>query len=116
MASYNWFKVYDFEEDGADIHPLNTVRTIDVKGKLICLAHIATGYYAVDDRCPHAAGGRLGRGKCDEEGRVVCPVHRYKYDLTTGRGAQGDYVETYPVEVRNNGVYIGMPRKSWWPF
>jgi hypothetical protein len=31
MASYNWFKVYDFEEDGAEVHPLNTVRTIDVK-------------------------------------------------------------------------------------
>lgn len=110
-----WYKIYDFEEDGTDVHPLNTVRTIDIKGKLVCLGRLTDGYYAVDDRCPHAAG-RLGLGKCDEEGKVICPIHRYRYDLKTGKGMQGDYVHTYPVETRRDGVYIGVEKKSWWPF
>lgn len=116
MPSFKWYKIYDAEEEAGGVHPLLTVRTIDVNGKLVCLARVADGYYAVDDRCPHSAGGRLGRGKCDEEGRVICPIHRYKYDVKSGKGVQGDFVETYPVEHRKDGVYIGMPRKSWWPF
>lgn len=115
MLKLRWYKIYDFQEDGPEPHPLNTVRTIDVDGKLICLGRLADGYFAVDDRCPHAAG-RLGMGKCDEEGYVICPIHRYRYHLKDGRGKQGDYVETYAIEQRKDGVWVGIRKKSWWPF
>lgn len=111
-----WYKIYDFEEDGLNPQEIYAVRTIDVKGKMVCLGRLPDGYFAVDDRCPHAAGGRLGMGKCDADGSVVCPIHRYKYDLKSGKGFQGDYVNTYQVETRADGVYIGMAGKSWWPF
>lgn len=109
-----YYKIYDFEQHGQNPQELHTVRTIDVEGQRICLVRLKEGYYAIDDRCPHA-GARLGLGKCDEEGRVICPVHRYKYDAKTGRGlpSQGDYVKTYLVETRNDGVYIALEKK-WW--
>jgi len=111
-----WYKIYDFDEDGEDPQPLFSVRTIDVKGKLVCLGRLPDGYFAVDDRCPHSAGGRLGMGKCDEHGIVTCPIHRFRYDLKTGKGLQSDFVNNYEVETRTNGVYIGIKQKSWWPF
>lgn len=111
-----FYKVYDFAIHGNEPQEHNSVRTIGLDGKLICLAFFESHYYALDDRCPHA-GGRLGLGKCNVEGKVVCPIHRYQFDLKTGRGLpqQGDYVNTYPVEIKSDGVYIGL-NKKWWQF
>lgn len=114
-----WIKIYDFRLDGDEPQKLYSVRTIDVNNKMICLGRLPDGYYAVDDKCPHA-NGRLGIGQCTNDGKVICPYHRYKYDLKTGKGEQqqGDYVETYPIESRKDGIWIGFPtpekQESWW--
>lgn len=107
-----YFKVYDFKQHGNEPQQINTTRTIDIEGRRICLARTATGYYAVDDKCPHA-GAHLGRGGWCEDEFVVCPVHRYKYNLKTGQGKQGDYIKPYEVQHRVDGVYIGIEKK-WW--
>lgn len=110
-----WYKVYE----GGDIekygHTPGMVRTIEAGKKLICLARTEKGFYALDDKCPHA-GGRLGLGKCDAANYVICPVHRYRYNVENGRGApgQGDYVDVYPVRIDADGLYIGIEKKSWW--
>lgn len=93
---------------------MDSVRTVDAGGKMIALARTADGYFAVNNRCPHA-GAFLGEGYC-EKGYLVCPVHRFRYDLKTGRGApqQGDYVDTYPVKETDEGVFIGFEKKKWW--
>ncbi|OYU97285.1 MAG: (2Fe-2S)-binding protein [Bacteroidetes bacterium B1(2017)] len=111
-----FYKIYDFSSHGLEPQELNSVRTIDIENKLICLVRIPDGYFAIDDKCPHA-GARLGLGKCSPEGMVICPIHRYQYDVKTGRGLpkQGDYVNTYPIETRADGVYIGFEKK-WWQF
>ncbi|WP_233276905.1 Rieske (2Fe-2S) protein [Mucilaginibacter paludis] len=51
----------------------------------------------------------MSYGWC-KDGKLVCPVHRFSYDIHTGRGSagQGDYIQTYPVEIRSNGVYVGV--------
>lgn len=109
-----YYKVYDFAQHGNEPQQLNTTRTIAIDGHKICMARTESGYYAVDDRCPHA-GAYLGRGGWCEGEHIVCPIHRYKYDAKTGRGLQGDYVKTFPVETREDGVYIGLEKK-WWQF
>jgi 3-phenylpropionate/trans-cinnamate dioxygenase ferredoxin subunit len=117
MARYTWYKVYDFHRHGHEPQPVNSVRTLDVEGKRISLAFDGSNYYALADRCPHA-GARFGAGGWCDNGFLVCPVHRYKYNLVNGKGVQGDYIETYKAEVRKDGVYIGLPspKKWWWPF
>lgn len=113
---FSWHKVYDFNEQGKEPQPLHSVRAVEVQGKSVCMARLDDGYYAIDDSCPHA-GAHLSGGRCDEQGYVICPVHRYRYDARTGKGKQGDYVEPYPVETRPDGVYIGLKQKRWWwPF
>jgi len=110
----NWIKIYDFASHGAEPQDLNSTRVINIDGKRICLARTETGYFALENRCPHA-GGWLGEGWC-EKNMVVCPIHRFRYDVSTGRGApgQGDYVETYPVKVEKEGVFIGLKSPPWW--
>jgi 3-phenylpropionate/trans-cinnamate dioxygenase ferredoxin subunit len=109
-----FYKVYDFMQHGTEPQQLNTTRTIVIDNLKICMARTEGCYYAVDNKCPHA-GAHLGNGGWCENEQIVCPVHRYKYDLKTGRGLQGDYVKPYPVQMREDGIYIGLEKK-WWQF
>jgi nitrite reductase/ring-hydroxylating ferredoxin subunit len=107
-----WYKVYDFDRDGVEPQRINSARTIDIDGKRLCLTRIDDGYFAVEDRCPHA-GARFGMGGYCEDTYLVCPVHRYRFDVKTGRGKQGDYINTYKTEIREDGVYVALEKK-WW--
>ncbi|MEE1944152.1 Rieske (2Fe-2S) protein [Pedobacter sp. KR3-3] len=102
-----WFKV-DIELPEDDF-----VEQIKVNGKKLCLIKYEQKIYVIQNTCPHA-GGILSGGWC-KEGNIVCPIHRYEYSLTTGRGApgQGDYIDIYPTEQREDGLYVGL-KESWW--
>jgi len=88
------------------------VQQILVAGKKLCLVKDQGELYAVQNTCPHA-GGTLSGGWC-KDGHLVCPIHRWSYDLKTGRGAagQGDYVNRYPLEWRKEGLFIGF-EENW---
>jgi 3-phenylpropionate/trans-cinnamate dioxygenase ferredoxin subunit len=112
-----WYKVYDFAKHGNMPQQPNTVRTIDVEGTYISFCFDGNNYFGLADRCPHA-GAKFGMGGWCESGMMVCPVHRYKYDLTSGRGKQGDYIKTYDGKLESDGVYIALKKEVnwWWPF
>jgi len=98
-----WYKIPDIKN--AD-QPL--IKKVKIDNKSICLVGYEGELFAISAICPHA-GEDLSRGWC-MEGKLVCPVHRFSYNLQTGRGSKGqnDYVETYAVEVRGGDVYIGI--------
>lgn len=56
-------------------------------------------------RCPHA-NGPLGRGWI-EEGEAVCPLHRWRFKLSSGRctTVRGMSVHRFPCEVRDGEVW-----------
>lgn len=85
---------------------------VKVGGKSVCLINDQGTYYATSWRCPHA-GADLSKGWC-EDGRIICPYHRYAFNLATGRGdqGQGNYIDSYPVEKRDGKWCVG--RKSSW--
>ena len=82
------------------------VRPITCHRKTVCMTHFEGRYAALDNRCPHQ-GGPLGEGSI-ENGLLRCPWHGWDYDPLTGK-APGfdDGVEAFPVEVREDGVYVG---------
>ena len=82
-----------------------------VNDKFVCFTRNHNNFYAFDDSCPHQ-GKPLIQAKCTDNGEVLCPFHQYKFDLKTGRG-HGLYLQTYPVEVRINGVFVGVEKSSW---
>jgi 3-phenylpropionate/trans-cinnamate dioxygenase ferredoxin subunit len=104
---YKWYKVADFinELDFAE----NNIAVIEVKGKKMCLAKFNDKAFVFSYKCPHA-GGILADGHIDTVGNVVCPLHRYKYNLENGRNVSGEgyYLNHWPVDIREEGVYVGM--------
>ena len=56
------------------------------------------------------AGAAMLDGYIDGACRVVCAVHSMKFNLKNGREANGDgyRLKMYPVEVREDGVYVGI--------
>lgn len=109
-----WYRIFASEEAAKMQVPLNRALTVRVGGKKICIAHSKEGFFAVNDRCPHN-GASLGHGYCSEENSIVCPLHRYHFDLRTGRAKSGiaDVVQTYPLDVQEDGVFVGLEERVW---
>ncbi|MES2874742.1 MAG: Rieske 2Fe-2S domain-containing protein [Bacteroidota bacterium] len=106
-----WFKILSSDVWGKS----DFIKKIDVSGKKLCVVKTGDKLFVVQNKCPHA-GADLSSGWC-RDGKIVCPYHRHEFDLVTGRGlaGQGNYVNTYPVEIRDDGIYVGL-KENWWKF
>lgn len=116
QKTYKWVKVAeDFELPTLVEHGRAT--TLEVGGHKVCFTRFDDGFYATSNRCPHA-GGSLGDGWCDGDHQVVCPLHRIKFDVRTGKNTTGEgyNVRTYPLKLEKDGLYIGFEEKKWWQF
>ena len=105
--NHTWHKIAD---NIASIDFSSTGLTeIEVKGKRICLSLHNDTLHACTAKCPHA-GGTLAEGYLDVSGNIVCPLHRYKFNMETGRNISGEgyFLKTFPVEIRDEGVFVGI--------
>jgi len=101
----NWYKI---AESIAEIEfSTNGLAELEVNGKKFCVGLQHDRVFACAQKCPHA-GGSLASGYLDAAGNIVCPLHRYKFDTKNGRNISGEgyHLKTYPVELRNDGVFI----------
>jgi len=94
--------------------PKNQLLDLEVEDKKITLARFKEGYFAFTQKCPHASG-RMAQGYINPLGQVVCPLHRYAFDMKNGRNTTGEgyFLKTYPVELRPNGLFIGFKPNSF---
>jgi chlorite dismutase len=101
-----WFEAFPLDE----LAP-GERKTVFLEGKMVGLFNVGGTIYALNNRCTHARGP-LSEGAVDaEECSVTCPWHYGKFDLRTGAAIDGVVrrpVETYPVEVRDGIVYVGL--------
>jgi len=63
--------------------------------------------FATQNRCPHKQGslaeGILGGGK------IICPLHSFKYDLCNGKGIDNDHcLKTFPVRVEQGEILLSL--------
>jgi 3-phenylpropionate/trans-cinnamate dioxygenase ferredoxin subunit len=104
---YRWEKIADHinELDFAD----NNIAVADRKEKKICIGKFNNEFFAFTYKCPHA-GGILADGHIDVLGNIVCPLHRYKYNLKNGHNISGEgyFLKNWPVEIREDGVYVAV--------
>ena len=89
--------------------PAQEGRVITVHGRPIALFRASSGWFALDNTCTHQ-GGPLASGLLSEES-VACPLHERRFELSTGRAVDHDCgaVASYPVEVRDGAVFLGVP-------
>ncbi len=92
----------------ADEVPEGGAKTCGLGGRLVALLRHEGRFSALDNRCPHM-GGPLGQGTIEFD-RLVCPWHGREFDPFTGQ-CHGfpEAVECFPVEVRDDGLYVGLP-------
>ena len=93
--TYRWHKI---AESPGELQVDGRVLTeVVVEGKTICIAFNKGSLHGCAAKCPHA-GGRMADGFIDAAGHIVCPLHRYKFQLTTGRNTSGEgyYLKPYP--------------------
>lgn len=85
-----------------------------LRGETICVTRTNKGVFAVQDKCPHN-GASLSKGVCSPQNEIICPLHRYSFDLESGKATSGGAfaLKTYPIEKKPDGVYVGI-KAAWW--
>ncbi len=98
-----WYKVLQSKSDLIE----GRVITVNAGEKQIALSHFEGKICAIDNHCPHQRGP-LGEGSI-ENGILRCPWHGWDFHPCSGK-APGfdDGVDDYPVEERNDGIYVGV--------
>ena len=86
--------------------PRASGKKIKVNGKYIALFNYKNKIYAIRNSCPHQ-GADLADAHISDS-KVVCPLHRWSFDLKTGAfsGNENIQIPTFEVKVENNDVYI----------
>jgi nitrite reductase/ring-hydroxylating ferredoxin subunit len=102
-----WYRI-----PGVEITDKPFIKKIKAGNKSICLVGYEGRLFALSARCPHA-GGDLSLGWCNN-GKLICPIHRYSFDLQTGKGSEGqnDYINSYTIKIEGEFIYIGVD--SFW--
>ena len=63
---------------------------------------------AIENKCPHRQGP-LSEGIVGD-GKVVCPLHGHKFDLTTGQGSEKhECVRTFPLRKVEGEMVLDVP-------
>ena len=113
MAGKNieWFKVADSKK--GILWQQNNLTTAEAGDKKITLAKVDNDVLACAYKCPHA-GGILADGFIDATGNIVCPLHRYKFNLFNGRNVSGEgySLKVFAVEEREAGIFIGIEESN----
>jgi nitrite reductase (NADH) small subunit len=103
--------------------------SVEVDGVGIALTRWNDEIFAIRDRCAHQQGSFCrgfvrpaleaeipgGASVDTERGIVICPWHRWEYDLRTGVGLRRERfrIRTYAVQVVDDRVLVDLrPRRS----
>lgn len=81
-------------------------RRVVIEGYHVGVFNTEEGFFAIGDVCPHM-GGPLSDGDVAAT-TISCPLHARKIELCTGEVKNDNLsrVLTFPVEVRDNMVYV----------
>jgi nitrite reductase/ring-hydroxylating ferredoxin subunit len=112
---YQWFKI---AENISELSfPENNLLVVEASNKKITLAKFRDQLFACAYLCPHASGV-LADGYVDATGNIVCPVHRYKFNLANGRNTTGEgyHLKTHRVKINEEGVFVGLEEKGFFRF
>jgi nitrite reductase/ring-hydroxylating ferredoxin subunit len=108
-----WHKIFDSMEEATEAIPLNSLYSVRIDIKKICISHTKRGLSAMEDACPHKLVP-LTKGYINEFDEIVCQWHKYCFDTHTGYELTGKNirpVRIYPIEEREDGIYIGVPTR-----
>lgn len=88
------------------------VKEFMASGRMLCLANVDGSIYATDNACLHW-GGPLGQGRI-EDGKIVCPWHRWRFDPTTGEGPARctSRLAVHKVKIEGEDVFVELQEQK----
>ena len=101
----SWIKITSVENI-----PIREGRSVKIGRTDVAVFNLGDRFAAIDNRCPHS-GGPLCDGMVSGN-TVVCPLHGWKVDLTSGAIVKPEVpvcVDVYPVKVENGVVLVDFP-------
>lgn len=113
--NFEWIKVAESEAE-INFNSSNIAELMAGERK-ICIAKFEQQLFAFSNKCPHASG-LFVEGYIDAVGNVVCPIHRYKFNMRNGRNVTGEgyFLKHWPVEVKEDGIYVGLQKNKLFGF
>ncbi|MDX2248592.1 MAG: Rieske (2Fe-2S) protein [Bacteroidia bacterium] len=114
MPRYEWYRISDIPVKSLLEGDETVIRQSKTEGKNLCLIRHKGKIFALSTRCPHS-GGPLAEGRINEHNQIVCPWHRFAFDLETGNSDSGGYfVETYEIKIENRGLWVKLKKRGFW--
>lgn len=93
--------------------PDSGVLELSIVGKSFCLGRKGAETFAFAQNCPHS-GAPFCTGWIDVRGHLICPLHKYRFDMRNGYNVSGEgyRLKRFPLEQREDGLYIGLEDDS----
>ncbi len=106
QRSYNWVRIAGSSSEL--VFGTNQIALSELDGRPICIGRFKDRLFAFAYKCPHASG-LLSDGFIDALGNIVCPLHRYRFSISTGYNVSGEgyRLRHWPVEDRPDGLFVG---------
>ena len=100
-------KIFNSKKEADDAVPGGKIKLLIIDGVKLGLARFEGKYFAFDNICPHQ-NEPLDKGMLTKYGEVVCPLHFYRFNLTSGQETNNrcKAMDRYLIEIRKNGVFI----------
>jgi len=108
MTDVLWFKAA-----GADELWEGDLLDVEVDGNEVLLVHILDGpIKAYQGMCPHQEVLLVDGDWDSDTNLLMCPGHRWEFDLTTGAGTnpEGCQLYEFPVKVEGGEIILGVPQ------
>ncbi|WP_339697941.1 Rieske (2Fe-2S) protein [Algoriphagus aquimarinus] len=90
--------------------PEQAIHKIHLENKEIALVRSDEFFHTFQSDCPHR-GTSLIEGTLTNQGEIICPLHKYRFDIKSGKvkvGSCGD-LEIYQNELTEVGLKIWLP-------
>lgn len=90
--------------------PEKIIKKVLLGESTIGLVRIGEKFFCFQVFCPHR-GASLIQGHINASLELICPLHQYRFDLSTGQVNSGSCqdLEVYPVMLTENGLEISLP-------
>ena len=113
----SWIEIKDIKVSANEDTDKPFLSQVLVAGRKLCLLKFRQKWYAMNAKCPHA-NGPMAAGFVNAEGKIVCPWHRFAFDLKTGQSDSGGYcLNMYEIREKKDGsLWVKFNRKPWYQF
>lgn len=95
----------------ADV-PDGGARLVTVRRRKIALFRVGEAVFALQSTCPHRGAPLCDGTVSSTRHEVICPWHRFRFDLRTGSSVTNPNLVTtsFPVEMRDGSIFVGIAR------